>query len=319
MMKGILLILALCFTSFSFAEGPIGGKVYGKANLSLVDQDSGDTSGWNLNSNASRLGIKGESKISEELAVVYQVEYEVCIDSGDCKGQTFKQRNTFLGLKGNFGMVSAGKHDTPTKLAAKKVDLFNDLEGDIKNAFEGENRVSNVVAYTSPKMNGFSATLAMIPAEGEDIDQDGQDDTGLKDGLSYSINYTKDNLYLAIAGDQDIDEQDLVRMIAQYQIDALTLGFLYQQNQDNLGAKDESGYFFSAAYSLNPDITLKAQYGEIEDDIDGDKEQTLSLGADYKLSKNTKTFIFYTDNTDSEVGLSEDAFTAFGIGMEHKF
>jgi|TARA_B110000438_G_C15815026_1_gene651541 predicted porin len=319
MMKGILLILALCFTSFSFAEGPIGGKVYGKANLSLVDQDSGDTSGWNLNSNASRLGIKGESKISEELAVVYQVEYEVCIDSGDCKGQTFKQRNTFLGLKGNFGMVSAGKHDTPTKLAAKKVDLFNDLEGDIKNAFEGENRVSNVVAYRSPKMNGFSATLAMIPAEGEDVDQDGQDDTGLKDGLSYSINYTKDNLYLAIAGDQDIDEQDLVRMIAQYQIDALTLGFLYQQNQDNLGAKDESGYFFSAAYSLNPDITLKAQYGEIEDDIDGDKEQTLSLGADYKLSKNTKTFIFYTDNTDSEVGLSEDAFTAFGIGMEHKF
>ena len=318
-MKGILLILALCFTSFSFAEGPIGGKVYGKANLSLVDQDSGDTSGWNLNSNASRLGIKGESKISEELAVVYQVEYEVCIDSGDCKGQTFKQRNTFLGLKGNFGMVSAGKHDTPTKLAAKKVDLFNDLEGDIKNAFEGENRVSNVVAYTSPKMNGFSATLAMIPAEGEDVDQDGQDDTGLKDGLSYSINYTKDNLYLAIAGDQDIDEQDLVRMIAQYQIDALTLGFLYQQNQDNLGAKDESGYFFSAAYSLNPDITFKAQYGEIEDDIDGDKEQTLSLGADYKLSKNTKTFIFYTDNTDSEVGLSEDAFTAFGIGMEHKF
>ena len=318
-MKGILLILALCFTSFSFAEGPIGGKVYGKANLSLVDQDSGDTSGWNLNSNASRLGIKGESKISEELAVVYQVEYEVCIDSGDCKGQTFKQRNTFLGLKGNFGMVWAGKHDTPTKLAAKKVDLFNDLEGDIKNAFEGENRVSNVVAYTSPKMNGFSATLAMIPAEGEDVDQDGQDDTGLKDGLSYSINYTKDNLYLAIAGDQDIDEQDLVRMIAQYQIDALTLGFLYQQNQDNLGAKDESGYFFSAAYSLNPDITLKAQYGEIEDDIDGDKEQTLSLGADYKLSKNTKTFIFYTDNTDYEVGLSEDAFTAFGIGMEHKF
>jgi len=318
-MKRILLILALSFTSFSFAEGPIGGKVYGKANLSLVDQDSGDSSGWNLNSNASRLGIKGESKLSEELAVVYQVEYEVCIDSGDCKGRTFKQRNTFLGLKGNFGMVWAGKHDTPTKLAAKKVDLFNDLEGDIKNAFEGQNRVSNVVAYTSPKMNGFSATLAMIPAEGEDVDQDGQDDTGLKDGLSYSINYTKDNLYLAIAGDQDIDEQDLVRMIAQYQIDALTLGFLYQQNQDNLGTKDESGYFFSAAYSLNADITLKAQYGEIEDDIDGDEEQTLSLGADYKLAKNTKTFIFYTDNTDSEVGLSKDAFTAFGIGMEHKF
>ncbi|HIG66731.1 MAG TPA: porin [Porticoccaceae bacterium] len=318
-MKELLLILALSFTSFSFAEWPIGGKVYGKANLSLVSQDGGGTSEWNLNSNASRLGIKGESKISEELGVVYQAEYEVCIDSGDCKGQTFKQRNTFLGLKGSFGMVWAGKHDTPTKLAAKKVDLFNDLEGDIKNAFEGENRVSNVVAYTSPKMNGFSATLAMIPAEGEDVDQDGQDDTGLNDGLSYSINYTKGDLYLAIAGDQEVDEQDLVRMIAQYQIDALKLGFLYQQNEDNLGAKDESGYFVSAAYTLSADITLKAQYGAIEDDIDGDEEQTLSLGADYKLDKNTKIFIFYTNNTDSEVGLSDDEFTAFGIGMEHNF
>jgi len=318
-MKELLLILGLSFTSFSFAEWPIGGKVYGKANLSLVSQDGGGTSEWNLNSNASRLGIKGESKISEELGVVYQAEYEVCIDRGDCKGQTFKQRNTFLGLKGSFGMVWAGKHDTPTKLAAKKVDLFNDLEGDIKNAFEGENRVSNVVAYTSPKMNGFSATLAMIPAEGEDVDQDGQDDTGLNDGLSYSINYTKGDLYLAIAGDQEVDEQDLVRMIAQYQIYALKLGFLYQQNEDNLGAKDESGYFVSAAYTLSADITLKAQYGAIEDDIDGDEEQTLSLGADYKLDKNTKIFIFYTNNTDSEVGLSDDEFTAFGIGMEHNF
>ena len=318
-MKGLLFILALSFTSFSFGEEPTGGKVYGKANLSLVSQDDGRSSEWDLNSNASRLGIKGESKISEGLTVVYQVEYEVCIDSGECKGKTFKQRNTFAGLKGNFGMVWTGTHDTPTKLAAKKVDLFNDLEGDIKNAFEGENRVSNIVAYTSPKMNGFSATLAMIPADGEDVDQDGQDDTGLSDGMSYSINYTNDNLYLAIAGDQDIDEQDLVRMIAQYQIDALKLGFLYQKNQDNLGSKDESGYFVSAAYKTDSNITLKAQYGTIEDDVDGDEEQTLSLGADYKLAKNTKLFMFYTDNTDSKIGLGDAEFTAFGIGMEHKF
>ena len=54
------------------------------------------------------------------------------------------------GIKGSFGTVWAGKHDTPTKLAQGKIDLFNDLEGDIKNTFEGENRVSNIVAYSSP-------------------------------------------------------------------------------------------------------------------------------------------------------------------------
>jgi hypothetical protein len=43
--------------------------------------------------------------------------------------------------------------------------LFNDLEGDLKNTFEGENRLSNIIAYTTPPNNGFSATIAMIPAE----------------------------------------------------------------------------------------------------------------------------------------------------------
>ena len=318
-MRKLLLTLAILVTPYSFASGPIDGKVYGKANLSVVNQDFGSYDEWTLNSNASRLGLKGKTEISDGLEIVYQAEYEICIDSGDCKGQTFKQRNTFVGIKGGFGMVLVGKHDSPTKLAAGKVDLFNDLEGDIKNAFEGENRLSNIIAYTSPTMNGFTTTLAMIPGEGADVDQDGQDDTGLSDGLSYSVNYTKDSIYLAIAGDQDVDKQDLLRFVAQYQIDALKLGVMYQQNEDNLGTKDESGYFVSAAYKLDNNITLKAQYGAIEDDVDSDEEQTLSLGADYKLAKNTKVFAFYTNNTDSAIDSNDDEFSALGVGMEHKF
>jgi predicted porin len=318
-MRKLLLTLAILVTPYSFASGPIDGKVYGKANLSVVNQDFGSYDEWTLNSNASRLGLKGKTEISDGLEIVYQAEYEICIDSGDCKGQTFKQRNTFVGIKGGFGMVLVGKHDSPTKLAAGKVDLFNDLEGDIKNAFEGENRLSNIIAYTSPTMNGFTTTLAMIPGEGADVDQDGQDDTGLSDGLSYSVNYTKDSIYLAIAGDQDVDKQDLLRFVAQYQIDALKLGVMYQQNEVNLGTKDESGYFVSAAYKLDNNITLKAQYGAIEDDVDSDEEQTLSLGADYKLAKNTKVFAFYTNNTDSAIDSNDDEFSALGIGMEHKF
>ena len=308
----------LCFASQGFAAGPIDGKVYGKVNASMVSADDGSSDQWKLNSNASRVGVKGKTKISDGLYAIYKAEFEMCIDDGDCKGQTFSQRNIMAGLKGDFGTIWAGKHDSPTKLAQNKIDLFNDLEGDIKNTFEGENRVSNIVAYTTPNRNGFSATLAMIPAEGADFDQDGQDDTGLTDGISYSVSYAKDNLYLAVAGDQDVDKQDLLRLVAQYKMDALKLGFMYQQNEDNLNSKDESGYFISAAYKIDK-TTLKAQYGLIEDDIDGDEEQTLSLGADYKMAKNTNLYVFYTDNTDSEVGSADDEDTSFGVGMEHKF
>ena len=317
-MKKLLLSAAIAstmgFASHGFAAGPIDGTVYGKVNVSLVNADDGSNDEWKLNSNASRLGVKGKSEIAEGLTLVYKAEFEICVDDGDCKGQTFTQRNIMGGIKGSFGTVWAGKHDTPTKLAQSKIDLFNDLEGDIKNTFEGENRVSNIVAYSSPEINGFSSTVAMIP--GEDADN-GND--GLADGVSYSVSYKQDDLYLALAGDQDVDGQDLMRAVAQYKVDALKLGFMYQQNENDAGTKDESGYFISAAYKLDSAVTLKAQFGSIEDDADGDEEETFSLGADYKLAKSTKLYVFYTDNTDSSVGSADSENSAFGLGMEHKF
>ena len=321
-MKKVLLTAAiasaLSVSSYGFAEGPIDGTIYGKVNVSVVNQDTGPSDEWKLNSNASRLGVKGKTEIADGLYAVYKAEFEVCVDDGDCKGQTFTQRNIMGGIRGSFGTIWAGKHDTPTKLAQNKIDLFNDLEGDLKNTFEGENRVSNMVAYTSPEINGFAASVAIIPGEGADLDQDGIDDSGLADGMSYSISYTKDNLFVTVAGDQDVDNQDLMRVVAQYTMDDLQLGIMYQQNEDNLGTKDESGFFVSAAYTIDK-TTLKAQYGSIEDDVDGDKEDTLSLGADYKLAKGTKVYVFYTDNTDSAVGQADTDDSAFGVGMEHKF
>lgn len=322
-MKKVLLSAAVASTlslaSYGFADGPIDSTIYGKVNVSVVNADTGSTDQWKLNSNASRLGVKGKTEIADGLYAVYKAEFEIAVDDGDTKGQTFSQRNIMAGIRGGFGTVWAGKHDSPTKLAQNKIDLFNDLEGDIKNTFEGENRVSNIVAYTSPNINGFATTVAMMPGEGADLDGDGNDDTGLTDGISYSVSYTKDNLYIAVAGDQDVDSQDLMRIVAQYKIDALKLGVMYQQNEDNLGTKDESGFFVSAAYKLDSKTTLKAQYGSIEDDADGDKEDTMSLGADYKLAKGTKLYVFYTDNTDSSVGEADTDATAYGIGMEHKF
>jgi len=315
-MKNLLLSTTvaslLALSPAAFAKGPIDGKVYGKVNVSVVNTDTNSGDMWELNSNASRIGFKGATEISDSLEVFYKAEFEVCVDDGDCKGQTFSQRNIMGGIRGSFGSVLAGKHDSPTKLAQKKIDLFNDLEGDIKNTFEGENRLSNIVAYSTPKVSGLQATLAMIPGE------DTATDNGLADGISYSLNYSANDLYIAIAGDQDIDSQDLLRIVSQYKMDALKLGFMYQQNEKNDGSLDESGYFISAAYKVDQ-LTYKAQFGTVENDITGDEEQTFSLGADYKLGKKTKAFVFYTDNSDSIVSGADKDETNFGLGLEHKF
>ena len=287
----------LATAPFAAANGPIDGKLYGKVNVSVVNSDSGSEDTWKLNSNASRIGLKGSTQVSEGLTVFYKTEFQVDVD-GD--GDVFKQRNIFAGVKGSFGLVLAGKNDTPTKLAQKKIDLFNDLEGDIKKTFAGENRMSNIIAYTTPKYGNFSATYAVMPSEG--------DNGSLSDATSYSVSYSKDDLYVAVASDSDVKGADLLRVVSQYKVDAWQLGLMYQENDTT----NESGYFASAAYKSN-NITYKAQYGSNENDTDGSDKTTLSLGADFKLAKNTKSFVFFTDNEDSS------STKTFGLGLEHKF
>jgi predicted porin len=290
----------LATAPFAAANGPIDGKLYGKVNVSVVNSDSGSEDTWKLNSNASRIGLKGSTQVSEGLTVFYKTEFQVDVD-GD--GDVFKQRNIYAGVKGSFGSVLAGKNDTPIKLAQKKIDLFNDLEGDIKKTFAGENRMSNIVAYTTPKYGNFSATYAVMPGE--------EDGGSLSDATSYSVNYSKGDLYVAVAGDSNVKGADLVRVVSEYKVDAWQLGLMYQDNDTT----DESGYFASAAYKID-NITYKAQYGSNENDTDGSDKTTLSLGADFKLAKNTKSFVFFTDNESNDEASSTKT---FGLGLEHKF
>ncbi|CAI8367179.1 MAG: Major outer membrane protein P.IB [Cellvibrionales bacterium UBA7375] len=292
----------LATAPFAAASGSIDGKLYGKINVSVVNSDSGSEDTWKLNSNASRIGLKGSNQVSEGLTVFYKTEFQVEVD-GD--GDVFKQRNIYAGIKGQYGSLLAGKNDTPTKLAQKKIDLFNDLEGDIMKTFAGENPVSNIIAYTTPKYGNFSATYAVMPSEANN--------GGLSDATSYSVNYSKGDLYVAIAGnsnvvDIDLVRVDLVRVVSQFKVDAWQLGLMYQDNDTT----DESGYFASAAYKID-NITYKAQYGSNENDTGGSDKTTLSLGADFKLAKNTKSFVFFTDNEESS------STKTFGLGLEHKF
>ena len=312
MNKVILLTTAmasLAIAPFTAANGPIDGKLYGKINVAVVNSDSGSTDTWKLNSNASRIGLKGSSQISEGLSVFYKTEFEVAVDNGnfgdDEDKSTFKQRNIYAGIKGQYGSLLAGKNDTPTKQAQKKIDLFNDSVGDIKKTFAGENRMSNIIAYTTPKYGNFSASYAIMPSEA--------DDGGLADSKSYSVNYKKDGLYLAFASDSNV-KADLLRAVSQYKFGAWQIGLMYQENESD----EKSGYFASAAYKSG-NVTYKAQYGVNEADNSNVEDTTLSLGADLKLAKKTKAFVFFTDNkieiNPEKAGIEE----SFGIGLEHKF
>ena len=285
--------------------------VYGKLWISVESQDTASGTEVDMVSNASRLGIKGSMDFGEGIEAIYQAEYEVDPVDGtadESKDRTFKQRNSFVGLKGSMGTIFLGKHDTATKKSQKKIDLFNDLAGDIKNILQGENWMSDLVGYTTPKINGFSATFNAIKGT------EGLGDDSIGDSTSTSFTYDSENFYIALAFDSELKGYDSTRLTLQIPFNRSQLGIMFQDSEKLSTGVEEDGYVISFSQKVGDKGTLKFQQAESDMKLDSGKQ--FSFGYDYKLSSKAKAFFFFTDlsgdNTTKEKEIT-------GIGFEYKF
>lgn len=285
--------------------------VYGKVNVTLnnykFDSIASPTKSytsldnWKLESNASRLGVKGDYALFGDTKAIYKLEYEIYPDA-DKQGDgtsPFKQRNTYAGLQGGWGTLFAGKNDTPLKaIAAETVQLFKDLPlADFKYVMAGENRENNIIQYATPNLSGFVVSAQIEP--GEDSGSKGAAGTtstshtnhGLVDKYSAAVTFKQDIVYLALAADRNEVNTNTVRAVGQVDIGPVKLGALLQSSDrkystDNTGAaaymqlpsdlpssivnpatqfaktyKSQDAYALTAAWKIDA-VTLKAQYAQ---------------------------------------------------------
>ena len=247
----------------------------------------------------------------EGIEAIYQAEYEIDPVDGtadESKDRTFKQRNSFVGLKGSVGTIFLGKHDTATKKSRKKIDLFNDLAGDIENIFQGENRMSDLVGYTTPKINGFSATFNAIKGT------EGLGDDSIGDSTSTSISYDSEIFYIALAFDSELKGYDSTRLTLQIPFNRSQLGIMFQDSKKLSTGVEEDGYVISFSQKVGDKGTLKFQRAESDMKLDSGKQ--FSFGYDYKLSSKAKAFYFFTDLNGNEDSKEKDI---HGVGFEYKF
>lgn len=291
------------------AEGPIDGKIYGRLNTALVVQDDGTTEDTSVINNASRLGLAGKTDLGDGLKAVYKLEYEIApdekaADTAGTSGGIFKQRDAWLGLETPYGTVLGGTHDTPLKLAQGRIDMFNDLPvGDIKSVVNGEVRAQDAIVYASPKFNGVSLLAASQAQENTDGDN----------GVSASVSYDQDGIYVSLAMEQDVATYDGMRLAAQYSQKDFTVGALFNQSEKSDGSADKKdGWIVSGSYKLDK-TTLKLQLGQ-GDEISMGRD-FMAAGADYKLGDKTKLYAFYAGYEDD----ASNEKTAYGLGMEHNF
>ena len=300
----LALLSGLSFNALAEAD------IYGKANVTVQSSDDGEGSFTEIKSNASRFGLKGSEKISDGLEAVYKFEFQVDVSDADSKGDddNISARNQYVGFKGGFGQVVIGRNDTALKQAQGKLDLFNDLEGDIKNTFKGENRLGNSVSYASNSYEGFKVLASFIA----------EDDVDAKNGYSVALTYgdaglKKSAVYAAIAADSEVNGYDVVRATVQGKIEDFRLGAMYQTQEKVDGSAEADGYLVNAAYLMGSN-TFKVQYQTMDFD-DSDDKSAISVGVDHKLNKNLKIFGFYS-SFDMDNNVDQDY---LGLGMEYKF
>jgi len=301
--KGLFLLIILLLT-FSVQSGT---TVYGKLFVTLESQEMLSGTKFTAENNASRLGIKGSTELKRDLEFIYQAEYEVDPVDGtadESNGRTFKQRNTFIGFKGSLGTLFLGTHDTAFRKSQDKIDLFNDLASDIKNILEGENRLSELVGFTTPVFGkNFSATFNVI-----------KEKDGLDEASSFSLKYKSSNIYAALALDSKVKGYDSYRVSFQIPFNKAQLGLMFQTSKEvNTGGKEE-GYVVSLSRKITNKGTIKLQLAESDIKLVSGKQT--SFGYDQEISKRAKIFIFYTDLSSPKVG-KERNITA--VGFELKF
>ena len=319
---------SLLLISMSAISAP---KVYGKLNIALNNNGSDGVNEKEIDliSNSSRLGLKGQLEMQDGLVGLYQIEYqidpvdghardEVRGENGEIKvtDSTFTQRNSYVGLKGSFGTLKLGKHDTPLKKASLKVDLFNDLKGDIKNITDGENRITSFLGYDSPVFGG-GVSISVSLSKGKDdgvvgTDLDGEFGTNLSASLKYDIEVIQFVIATEKASIKGFDHNRLGMMIPAGPV---TIGLIHTTTKSTVGnSVDYDATTISIAGKVaDGNGRVKFQYGT------SDKSAGLTqtqIGYDHKLFKNFKILTYHTVRSQDAAN-SDDAHT--GLGIEYKF
>jgi predicted porin len=348
-MKKLLLATAIAALSVSAANA--APTVYGKAFVAMdyvnaeFDGPAGnmyDEDTVEINSHASRIGLKGSEAMTANTDVIYQLEYGTSVD-GDSNG--FKNRDTFLGVVNKqFGEFRVGKNQSTLARIDNVVvnqGYFDNLgttqnENEVVEALNmaDSNRIASSIIWTAPKYNGLPLQLSAMYSSD---DQNGNDDAGFGvammfdqgTGFTAGVAYDKDQ---NIAG--DIIRGTATVDLGKYMAAPVTLGALYQVADYDYGTSKEKGLVVSGEMALanfaRP-ASVYAQYNNTSnlDGFDDSDSDQIVVGGKYMYKDNIIAHAYAGMNKADNVraydlgtpGMVKGDAEVFviGTGLEYKF
>lgn len=113
----------------------------------------------------SFIGFKGSEDLGEGLKAVWQLEQDVSVAGGGAS--QWGNRESFIGLAGEFGTLRAGRVANQFDDASQAIDPWdsnNDVASQL-GIFKRHDDMSVSVRYDSPEFSGFSGSVQFVPAQ----------------------------------------------------------------------------------------------------------------------------------------------------------
>ncbi len=313
---------ALAVSANASAEATVYGKIH--TSVAAVSQDVAGTknNATQIKSNASRLGFKASTDVGGGLSFIGQLEMEIDYagDATKSSADMIKARNTFVGVKGGFGTVLAGVHDTPHKMSTAKLDPFADTYADYNNIIQVDNRLGNVIAYVN--QFGSVGFAAAYYAGDDSVTAENANNAN-----SVMVNYDQGPLYLAGAVESYSDTvagdvKTASKFGAGYTFGPATIGVVFETlSMDTID--DQTETYVSLKYKTGGSATINAAYGMRDDGVSGTNDEVMTaVGVNFKMDKSASIYALYANGTDGGLAhkgkLSGDG-SALAVGLVYKF
>ncbi len=327
-----LMVLAFALAATSAMAGDMAWSFYGKLHTSINMINDNVDSQLGLSSNTSRIGFKGDQELNENFTFIWQIEGTLNMAQKDSDWGA--NRDSFLGLKGNWGTALWGIHDTPYKTLGRKTTYFFDSIGDNRQVMlHVDDRNDDYLMYLSPDFSGFNFQL------GYEFDQNAAGAEDAATSFAGMAAYAKNAFYFGVAYETlskgmsndywgfglpaRMETEGRMRVAGKYDAEKFGVALSYQMLSNYEGIKDWASTTFGGdvIFHANEKFDIKAGYYILDPNTDGinptDATDTteysdqgaslLAFGVDYNYVKNIQFYIQYAgvmnqDNGDWGLG-----------------
>lgn len=295
----MLVIGLLLFALPATAALPDGVQIYGRAHLSTDILGDGSDYGLNVSSNSSRFGVRASHQVQDNLEVFMQLEQNVRFDQ---RGGNFATRDSFAGLRGDWGQLRVGSFDTPGKLLRAKADVLNDRLGDLRNMASGggmsfDPRFRNSIHYRSPRIYQTTFDIQYSPHNATDATTEND-----LEAISIALNYSHPRAWLGIAYEMtEGSEYDptAVRMGAGYNFTPAWQGIVFYQHASDLRFGQRDVFGGGARYRFGDYAWMGQVYHATANDLEDSAGTMAAVGFDYYISPEL-TLYAILGGTDNE-------------------